>query len=142
MCVCLCVTSLKSNRARQSSLDGRDTGRIFQDEDGKSVSRFLCGHHGPPPHLLLPSPCSSYLPLSSRGALPFQLGLAWPVQRWFFAPGTLSRLSAALHLHNRICVPFICQVNLLMSGRSINNVLLGFYFLGGGGVWKGGAEDV
>lgn len=97
----------------------------------------LCGHYSPPP-LLSSSLPPSALPISTsplRALVSSGVGWACAVA---VSPGTLSSLSAALHLHNHICVPLVCQVNLLMSGPPINNTLLdSFYFLVGVGVgWR------
>lgn len=102
-----------------------DTGRISQEDDRKTFSVSLWSLHPSPPALPI-SPLHSLV--SSR------VGSA--CASVFFSPGTLSSLSAALHLHNHICVPLVCQVNLLVSGPSINNTLLdSFYFLLSGWWW-------
>lgn len=111
-----------------------DTGRISQEDDGKSVSVSLWSLQPSTPSLRPPPPPSA-LPISIsplRALVSSGVGSACAVA---VSPGTLSSLSAALHLHNHICVPLVCQVNLLVSGPSINNTLLDSFLLFGGGRW-------
>lgn len=111
-----------------------DTGRISQEDDGKSVSVSLWSLQ--PYTLLSSSPPPSALPISIsplRALVSSGVGSACAVA---VSPGTLSSLSAALHLHNHICVPLVCQVNLLVSGPPINNTLLDS-FLFFGWCWRG-----
>lgn len=124
MTVCMSVNSWRESCV--TVLTGcSDTGRISQEDDRKTFSVSLWSLHPSPPALPI-SPLHSLV--SSR------VGSA--CASVFFSPGTLSSLSAALHLHNHICVPLVCQVNLLVSGPSINNTLLdSFYFLLSGWWW-------
>lgn len=83
--------------------------------------------------------CGQSAPLSLLSAPPISISSLWALVSSgvgsacaaAVSPGTQSSLSAALHLHNHICVPLVCQVNLLMSGPPINNTLLDIFFLFG-----------